>query len=315
MTAQRGPAISVVMPLYEKGETVGRAVASVLAQTAGDFELVIVDDGSTDRGPEAVLAFTDPRVTLVHQAHAGVSAARNRGIALSKGDLVAFIDADDRWEPDFLETILRLQGKFPSCAMFATRYTVVLPDGRMRPSYVRGVRPGPWEGILEDYFGVAAASEPPVWTSAVAITRQTLREVGGFAEGVNSGEDLLMWARVAARHRVAWCSVPKARFWPPPGVNKRANRLPQLPDIVGSGLAELLRDADHAQCPGLRHYVALWHRMRGVVWMHAGDLERAREEFRESARFGWSLRVAVLQLLTWLPGRAGLYRLLSSGLR
>jgi glycosyltransferase involved in cell wall biosynthesis len=313
VSAQLRPAVSIVMPLYEKGATVGRAVASVLAQTVADFELVVVDDGSTDGGPAAARAFADPRVRVLGQANAGVSAARNRGIAATTGELVTFLDADDRWERDFLETILRLRKSYPSCAMFATRYTVVAPDGRTRPAYVHGVRPDTWEGIIADYFGLAAASEPPVWTSAVAITRAALSEAGGFPEGVSSGEDLLLWARVAARHPVAWSGVPKAWFWPPAGVNSRPNRLPQLPDAVGRGLAALLRDAAPARRRGLRRYVALWHRMRGVVWMHVGELERARGEFRESARLSRTLRVAVLSLLTRVPGKVALYRLLSSG--
>lgn len=310
-----GVAVSVVMPLYEKGETVGRALASVLAQSCGNFDLVVVDDGSTDAGPSIVRACADPRVRVITQANAGVAAARNRGIAETTGELVAFIDADDRWEPDFLETVLRLREKFPACGMMATRYAVVSPDGRTRPSFVSGVDSGAWEGILDDYFGVAAASEPPVWTSAVAITRAALNEAGEFEVGVTSGEDLLMWARVAARHPVAWCSVPKACFWPPPAINARPNRLPQTPDVVGHGLAALLREAGPAQRTGLRRYVALWHRMRGVVWMHVGELGRARAEFRASARLEPTLRLAVLFTLTLLPGRVALYRYLRRGLR
>ena len=313
MTTVRRPAVSIVIPLYEKGETVGRALASVLAQGYCDFDLLFVDDGSTDAGPSVVRACADPRVRMVTQANAGVSAARNRGIAETTGDLVAFLDADDRWEPDFLETILRLRGKFPSCSMFATRYDVVSPGGRSRSAYIRGVRPEPWEGILDDYFGIAAVSEPPVCTSAVALTRAALRETGGFAAGVTSGEDLLMWARVAAFHPVAWCSVPKVSVWPPPGINARPNRLPQLPDVVGRGLADLNKAAGPGQRAGLRRYEALWHRMRGVVWLNVGELARAREEFRESARLDRTFRVVVLRLLTWLPGRVWLYRFLSTG--
>jgi hypothetical protein len=301
------------MPLYQKGATVERAIASVLAQTVGDFELVVVDDGSTDAGPALARACRDRRVTVVGQANAGVAAARNRGIAATAGDLVAFLDADDRWEPDFLETILRLRGAFPHCAMFATRYRVVAPDGWSRPARVRGVPAGAWEGVLGDYFAVAAASEPPVWTSAVAITRAALLEAGCFAVGVSSGEDLLLWAQVAARHPVAWCGVPKAWFWPPAAVNARPNRLPQVPDVVGSGLTRLLREAQGGERDSLLRYVALWHRMRGVVWLHAGEPVRARAEFRESARHAWTPRAAVLSLLTWIPGRTALYRLVGTG--
>jgi hypothetical protein len=170
--------------------------------------------------------------------------------------------------------------------------------------------PEPWEGVIEDYFAMAAAAEPPVWTSAVAITSSALARCGGFENGVTAGEDLLLWARVAATHDVAYCSTPKASFWPPPRVNARPGRLPQVPDRVGRGLADLLRDAVPARRASLRRYVALWHRMRGVVWMHAGDQNLARAEFTRAARLAASVRLAALYALTLLPGRTAVYRLL-----
>src|ERR671936_1110009 len=115
----RGPAVSVVIPLYNKERDVGRAVASVLAQTFADFEVVVVDDGSTDGGPRVVAAFPDPRIRLVSQVNAGAAAARNRGTACARAGLVAFLDADDQWEPAFLETVIGLRSRFQSCEVFA----------------------------------------------------------------------------------------------------------------------------------------------------------------------------------------------------
>ena len=96
--------ISVVIPLYNKEKQVAHTLQSVLRQTFQDFEIVIVDDGSTDHSVEEVEKVRDTRIRLVHQQNAGVSAARNRGISEAKYDLIAFLDADDEWKPEYLET-------------------------------------------------------------------------------------------------------------------------------------------------------------------------------------------------------------------
>src|SRR3954469_12256948 len=97
------PEVSVVIPAYNAAQTVGAAVDSVLAQTFGDFELIVVDDGSRDDTAEVVRARKDPRVNCVRTENGGVSAARNRGLDLAAGSLVAFLDADDAWQPAKLE--------------------------------------------------------------------------------------------------------------------------------------------------------------------------------------------------------------------
>ena len=96
--------ISVVIPLYNKEKKIEYTLKSVFTQTFQNFEIVIVDDGSTDNSVEEVEKFTDSRIRLIHQTNAGVSAARNRGIEAASGELIAFLDADDVWMPEYLAT-------------------------------------------------------------------------------------------------------------------------------------------------------------------------------------------------------------------
>ncbi|MFZ2406835.1 MAG: glycosyltransferase family 2 protein, partial [Methylobacter sp.] len=193
---------SVVIPLYNKEATVERAIKSVLNQTVQDFEIVVVNDGSTDKGPDVVSAINDPRIRLIDQDNQGVSAARNKGIAEARGPWIAFLDADDWWQPNFLETINRLITLSVDIVLCATAYQYyVEQNGNANIAYPRltNIPKELWEGILEDYFAACIKSDSPVWTSAVAAKKTALEAVGGFEEGLQEGEDLLTWAKLACK--------------------------------------------------------------------------------------------------------------------
>ena len=205
------PFFSVVIPLYNKELYIGRSLRSVLNQTFQDFEVIVVDDGSTDGGPKLIQAIGDSRIRLIQQLNAGVSSARNRGIKEAKADYIAFLDADDEWSSGFLLTIMRLIKKFPSAGLFATSYTIVAEDiERKTRSHTLSYF---WEGLLPNYFEVACGSDPPICSSAVCLPIKVLLESGAFQEGVFSGEDLLLWARIALHHRVAYSNKSCAIYY------------------------------------------------------------------------------------------------------
>ena len=190
--------ISIIIPLYNKEASIATALRGVLAQTYQDFEVVVVDDGSTDGGAAVVETFTDPRIRLIRQENGGVSAARNRGIAEARGEHVAFLDADDEWMPEFLEEIAALQIEFSQCRAQSTAY--VNHNGEEYNPIVLNRLPFKGEhGVLTNYFEVASCSHPPVCSICVCIERALLQEIGGFPVGIKSGEDLLTWARIAVR--------------------------------------------------------------------------------------------------------------------
>jgi hypothetical protein len=202
--------VSVVIPLYNKSRHISRAIESVLNQSYRDFELVVIDDGSTDGGGRIVRNVNDGRIRLIEQANQGVSAARNRGIMEARYPLAAFLDADDEWRSCFLATVISLRKRFPDAGIYATAYRFCQNRHSWRPSFANCVS-GPEGGLLEDYFkaGYGAA---PVWSSAAMIPKAVLQEVGLFPAGISRGEDLHTWVRIALRYRIAWSPVEGAVY-------------------------------------------------------------------------------------------------------
>ncbi len=198
--------VSVVIPLYNKGPYIARALNSVLAQTVRDFEVIVVDDGSTDDGAEVVRGFADPRIRLIRQENRGVSAARNRGIEAARGELVAFLDADDEWMPGHLEALLRLRDKYPRAGAYGTAYLLKEKDSAPQgPRFSADIPPEPWEGLLPNYYRDAIRGTPPISSSIVAVPKCILHEMGGFDTGAWYGEDVDLWGRIALKYPIAFC--------------------------------------------------------------------------------------------------------------
>jgi glycosyltransferase involved in cell wall biosynthesis len=279
------PEISIVIPLFNKEREVGRAIRSVLAQTFNNYEIIVLNDGSTDKGPEIVRNINDLRIRVIDQENGGVSVARNRGINEANAELIAFIDADDEWHPDFLETVIRLRTNYPTCDVFATNYVFRRMNNYLRHTSINGLPDGFKEGILANYFSIAAKSDPPLWTSAIAINKKTITSIGGFPKGITSGEDLITWAKVALNHKIAYSVNTKAYNWEPVNLSDRPGRVPQTPDIVGEEFVRLLDACNSPQAKDLRDYIALWHQMRASVFLRLGKRKEAIWEVKKSVRY------------------------------
>ncbi|MDK2891503.1 MAG: hypothetical protein PWR21_2135 [Methanoculleus sp.] len=199
------PGVSVVIPLYNKGPYIARALDSVFAQTVRDFEVIVVDDGSTDGGAEMAGAFDDPRIRLIRQENRGVSAARNRGIEAARAELVAFLDADDEWMPRHLEALLRLREKYPQAGAYGTAYLLQENGSTARvPPFSAEIPPEPWEGLLPNYYRDAIRGTPPISSSIVVVPKRILNEVGGFNTGTWYGEDVDLWGRIALKYPIGF---------------------------------------------------------------------------------------------------------------
>lgn len=211
--------VSVVIPLYNKAASIQRTLDSVYRQTVSEIEIVVVNDGSTDEGPEIVARQTDPRVLLIHRPNGGQAAARNSGMGASSGQIIAFLDGDDAWLPGHVESLLGLAHDFPDAEVFATGYVMISSAGRE----TAGVRACE-RGYL-DYFRAFAYNPSPVLTcSSTALKRSVLANAGGFDEDVSFGVDLHFWARLALVSRVAFNPVNTAVYYHQTAGNLSARR-------------------------------------------------------------------------------------------
>jgi len=204
--------VSVITPLYNKAAYIRRALDSVLAQTHGDFEIIVVDDGSTDGGADVVRECSDPRVHLIQQANAGVSAARNRGVSEAASELVAFLDADDEWLNDFLETVLNLRERFPEAAVWGTNYALMRADGKLHQFPVSEEILRQTDGLLLDFFYFSVKFEQPCNASSTMVRKDALVQVGGFTKDLVRLEDTDMLLRLALRYQVAYSPLAKAIY-------------------------------------------------------------------------------------------------------
>ena len=139
---------SVVIPVYNKKSSIQATIQSVLAQTLRDYEVIVVNDGSTDDSLSVARSFEARGVRVIDQPNQGVSVARNTGILAAEGEYISFLDADDTWHPDYLETIDRLTSAHPESDFFVTAYRVLLSEGKTRFS----TRLDPEEGCLPSYW-------------------------------------------------------------------------------------------------------------------------------------------------------------------
>ena len=203
------PRFSIIVPLYNKADYVRKALESILTQSYTNYEVVIIDDESTDNSLSIVNDFVKTvesgKWKVESQPNSGVAAARNNGVAKSKGEFVCFLDADDWWEPTFLEEIDRMIAEYPDAGLYATNYVYYKPGKtHVALNLERGYINYP-EAYLQ-------SGSMPMTSITTCMPRKVFDEMRGFPVGIKLGEDLLLWAKTALHYKVAFCEKPLAYY-------------------------------------------------------------------------------------------------------
>ena len=269
--------ISVVIPLYNKEKSIASTLRTVLNQTYQDFEIIIVNDGSTDHSVDEVEKIKDNRIHLIHQTNAGVSAARNCGIEEARGKYIAFLDADDEWKPEYLQTQYELTLKYPECNVFACNYEFKNTEGKVTPTIIRKLPFEGEDGILSNYFEVASCSHPPLWTSTVMVKKYAIQTIRGFPVGIKSGEDLLTWARLAIKYKIAYSKNVHAQYNIPQKSQSnnyardiQIEDIKKIPDFIGHEIELFHMNTQGKLKKDICLYLSFWYKMRASINLNLG---------------------------------------------
>lgn len=295
--------ISIIIPLYNKEKYIARTLNSVLKQTFKDFEIVIVNDGSNDKSIEIIETFTDNRIKLISQKNSGVSSARNKGIKESKYDLIAFLDADDEWNENYLDKINDLISKYPKCIAFSTSY-IISNNNSLVYNETKGLIDK--DLIFEDYFDIASKNAPPFYTSSIVVRKKSLQQIGMFPVGVTAGEDLITWARLALIGNIAYSKEHLSTYnnnttiWEVRRVDFDKNR------YMEKSFRELLKTSNNKN--SLKKYVSLWHKMRAHTFLLSGQKKYCFEESFLSLKYNLlNFKIYIIILLNIIPNKFLIY--------
>lgn len=196
------PLFSVVIPLYNKEAYISETIKSVLEQSVQDFELIVLNDGSTDNSLNIVKAFKDSRISLIDQKNIGLSATRNKGINLASGDIVTLLDADDLWHTDFLKEIKSFHDKHANVDVFGTSYqeyngTQLLSTKKNIPLTKFGT-----SFIIEDFFKCNLFQ--PILTASSIAFKKHITENLAFDSTINYGEDIDFYIKCFSQHKLGY---------------------------------------------------------------------------------------------------------------
>jgi glycosyltransferase involved in cell wall biosynthesis len=202
------PFFSVIIPLFNKEKFIEATLKSVLNQTFIDFEILIINDGSTDNSASIIKGFDDSRIRYYYKENAGVSSARNDGIEKAQSNYISFIDADDYWYPDFLEEMYKIIQKHPEQKVFSAAIEIETSK-KVIPASYSIIKTNDCE--IVNYF-TASSKETVICTSCAVFYKSIFEETGTFDIEIKSGQDTDMWIRIGINYPVVFSWRILARY-------------------------------------------------------------------------------------------------------
>ncbi|WP_299442345.1 glycosyltransferase family 2 protein [uncultured Aquimarina sp.] len=268
------PFFSIIIPLYNKENSIAKTLQSVFDQSYTDYEIVIINDGSTDQSEEIVNRYQDERIQYLITKNNGVSKARNLGIEKASGELIAFLDADDYWYPNHLEVLFRLFQKFPKAGLFTTSYEKRFNAKSTFLANFKNIDINSNTLIIVDDFFESSTIDAIAWTSAVAIPKNILNTIGVFDTDIThgAGEDTDLWIRIALRYEVALATYVTATY------NLNANNRISNTDTLKRNFQDLSKFKKEEETnPSLKKYLDLNRYATSLLYKSAGDQKTAKK--------------------------------------
>ena len=316
--------VSVIIRTYNRAYILGEAIASAIQQTVPPLEVIVVDDGSTDATSEVVRAFQDDRIRLIkHEANRGVGAAGNTGVSAARGELIAFLDSDDLWEPDKLEKQLAFLERHPEVDILFS--DVVIVDGEVRhPSMVPFMKAFPkllarTEPAADHIFSgkdvyLCLLEEVPIKTNSLLLKRRVFETAGWFDSQCRSGEDWELLLRVSPFATFGYIDQALAiQRWSPDATHRRYLEQDKL-FLLGTALEHKGRLSGQTEALKAVNRAILDHCSNlGCFYMNSGQRSRAIAKyvqgFRETGAVIMLLRAAsVLLPLAWRSPLRSVFR-------
>jgi glycosyltransferase involved in cell wall biosynthesis len=240
---------SVVIPVYNKEKHLSKTLKSVLQQSFTDFELIIVNDGATDSSQKIIEGFKDPRIQYLKQENQGVSVARNTGIKTAKASFIALLDADDLWDPLYLEAIDSLIQDYPNQHVFASACNIQSSETAYKPTYsIANIAPN--KTYVLPYFA-SSYINTILTSSSTVLHRDVFETIGSYNPELRSGEDTDLWIRLGLAYTVVFLNTPLATY------RYEASSLSNSPKEVKNTLALDSYEKHIASHKGLKKFLDL----------------------------------------------------------
>ncbi|MEZ4859134.1 MAG: glycosyltransferase family A protein [Flavobacteriaceae bacterium] len=261
-------AFSVIIPLYNKEKDILNTITSLLKQTYTNFEVIVVNDGSTDASETIVKSIKDPRIILFSKQNEGVAKTRNYAVKKVNTEHIVFLDADDFWHPNHLDNLYNLILSFPNHLWYATAYEKKVTHKLIIPMNSPVLeKPKNWMGSISNYFELSLA-DPLAWTSAVCFKKDFFTQLNGFNAAITmgAGEDTDLWLRAALEAPLAFSCTITARH-----NLDSSNRISHAPTLLRKYMNLDSYEPLIHQYPYLKQYLDINRFFIGLSHKLAGD--------------------------------------------